>query len=76
MSPIPIPPSTNPGSRIVQPESTSMRAISSSETPMTASPEPISQRAGTREVRLPEIAATTNAASDSGRKRSPAWSGE
>ena len=53
-----------------------MRAISSSETPMIASPAPISQRADMREVRLPEIAATTNAASDNGRNRSPASSGE
>ena len=76
VSPMPMPPSTKPGRSSVQPESGPMRAISSSETPMIARPAPISQRAETREVRLPETAATTNAASDSGRNRSPAWSGE
>ena len=54
----------------------STRDIRSSERPMIARPAPISQRAETRDVRLPETAATTNATSDSGRKRSPAASGE
>ena len=76
VSPMPIPPRTKPGSSSVQPESASMRAIRRSETPMIARPAPISQRAETRDVRLPETAATTNAASDSGRNRSPAASGE
>ena len=41
-----------------------------------AQARPVNQRADTRDVRLPEIATTTNAASESGRKRSPAASGE
>ena len=74
--PTPIPARTKPGRSSCQPEFVSTRAINSSETPMMARPSPISQRAETREVRLPEIAATTKAASDNGRKRSPAASGE
>jgi hypothetical protein len=71
-----MPPTMKPGRRVVQPESSLMFHIRSSDSPTVASPPPNRMRTGIRADSLPAIGATTNETSESGRKRTPAQTAE
>ena len=74
--PIPMPPITKPGIRLVQFEPTLMRLIDHIAIAFSASPAPIRIRIGMRVESRPAIGAATNETRLSGRKRRPVWSGE
>lgn len=72
----PMPATTKPASSDVQSDDTVSPRMSSSATPTIAMPPPMSARTGTRAERRPATGPTKKESSDSGRKRSPAWSGD
>ena len=74
--PMPTPATTKPGRSVVHAESTEIPDMSSSATPQSASPPDRRNRTGTLVDRRPEIGATTNASSESGRKRTPVATAE
>ena len=75
-SPIPTPATRKPGRRVVQVEETEIPDMSSSATPQSARPPERRKRTGTRVDSRPEIGATTNASSESGRKITPVFTAE
>ena len=74
-SPMPMPLTMNPASRVVHSESGLAPRISSNPTPTSASPIVSGTRAGTFATRLRVTSGTMNANRVSGRKRTPASSG-
>ena len=75
-SPIPIPPTMNPGSSVVQLELGVIPWMRRSASPTTAIPPPSRNRTGIRTDSRPATGETKNASSESGRKRTPASIGE
>ena len=74
-SPMPMPLTMNPASRVVHSESGLAPRISSNPTPTSVSPIVSGTRAGTFATRLRVTSGTMNANRVSGRKRTPASSG-
>ena len=74
--PMPMPATMKPTSSVVHSESGETPCISSSPSPTTASPVPSRTRIGILFESTPEIGATMKPSTVSGRKRSPASSGE
>ena len=74
--PMPTPAMTKPGSSFVQCEPGVIPCIVRSAIPISDMPTPKRMRTGMRVDRRPAIGAATNETSESGRKRSPACSGE
>ena len=75
-SAMPMPATMKPASSAVHSEEADSPRISSRAIATSSMPPPMRARIGTRADSRPASGATTNDSSESGRKRTPAWSGD